>query len=152
MKDELIKQLIDAKNRIRKCLNLLPDNRKFLGEWSKKEILSHIVGWYEEGVLATPKILKGEKPDSFTMSIDEYNKRSVEKRKNKTIQQIQEEEDNLHTEWVKQLKNLDEKQITGFYGTKLGKKEINLVWIINEAISHDNSHAEDIEKRFRDLA
>ena len=47
------------------------------------------------------------------------------------------------------VKKLNEDQITSFYGTKLGKKQINLLWMINEAISHDNAHANELEMKFK---
>lgn len=148
MKNDLIKQLKEAYNRVTKALHFLPNDGKHVGDWSKKEILSHLVGWYEEGVDATPKILKGEKPNSFRMSINGYNKRSIEKRKHQTIEQIQKEGEALHNKWIKQINALHENQITEFYGTLLGKKPINLLWMIHEGIAHDNSHAEEIEKKF----
>lgn len=146
MKNEYIKQLETAHQRLLKVLDLIPDNRKIIDQWSKKEIMAHIAGWYEEGVEGTPQILNGEKPTSFSVSVNGYNKRSVERRKNMTIDQLSNEMVKLHNQWVKLIKALGENQITDFYGTKLGKKDINLLWMINEAISHDNTHAEELEK------
>ena len=40
---------------------------------------------------------------------------------------------------------LNNEQLAGYYGTKLGKKQINILWIINECISHDNNHAQELE-------
>lgn len=148
MKDEIIRKLIEAKKKFHDAAELMPNDAK-IDKWSKKEIFSHVAGWYEEGVLETPRILKGEKPDSFRMSIHGYNKRSIEKRKNKTTKQIIVEMNKLHSKWVKVLKGLDENQITGFYGTCLGKKPINVAWMINEAISHDKSHAQELERKYK---
>lgn len=147
MKKDLVKELRKAHNRVMKALDILSGDT-VIGEWSKKELLSHLIGWYEEGVDATPKILRGEKPISFTMSINGYNKRSIEKRKNQTIEQIEKEGKRLHINWIKQIETLEENQITDFYDTSLGKKQINLLWMINEGISHDNNHAEELEKKF----
>ncbi len=46
------------------------------------------------------------------------------------------------------IEELDEKQITNFYGTLLRGKPINVLWIINETISHDNEHAREIEEKY----
>ncbi len=149
MKDEYIKKLKDAHQKLLKALNLAPNEGYLFDKWSKKEIMAHIAGWYEEGVLGTSQILKGEKPTSFRMSIEGYNKRSVEKRKNMTVSEIQSEMINLHKQWLLILENLDENRLTHFYGTKLAKKDINLIWIIKEAISHDLEHAEALEAKFK---
>lgn len=148
MRDKLIQDLVKANSHLLKAIDLMPD-KELVDKWSKKEVLAHIAGWYEEGVGATPKILRGEKPNSFRLSVDGYNKRSVEKRKNKSIKNILEEMEDLHKKWIELVKKLNEDQITSFYGTKLGNKQINLLWMINEAISHDNAHAEELEKKFK---
>jgi len=148
MIDKLIQNLIAANSRLLKSVALMPD-KEVVDKWSKKEILAHIAGWYEEGVDATPKILKGEKPNSFRYSINGYNKKSVEKRKDKAISIILKEMQLLHKKWIEQIKKLDDKQVTDFHGTMLGKKQINLLWMINEAISHDNAHAKELEKKYK---
>ena len=90
--------------------------------------------------------MNGEKPNSFRYSINGFNKRSLEKRKNESIGKIQQEAEKLHKKLVNDIKKLQEDQITRFYGTMLGKKPINPLWIINETLSHDSSHAKEIEQ------
>ncbi len=148
MKDKIIKDLLEAKEHLLASINLMPDGTA-VDKWSKKEILAHIAGWYEEGVDGTSKILKGEKPNSFRYSVDGYNKRSVEKRKDKNIVEILQEMEDLHRQFVDQVKNLSEEQITGYFGTKLGGEPINVLWMINECISHDHAHAEELEQKYR---
>lgn len=148
MKSKLINDLVAANKRLLGALTSVPEDSKITGEWSKKQLLSHIAGWYEEGVDSLPKILKGVKPNSFRKSIDGYNRASVVKRKDKTVEQILKEMEELHTKFVKQISGLSEEQINNYYGTMLGKKQINLLWMINEAISHDNAHAEELEKKY----
>lgn len=146
MKNDLLQQLDLAHERMVSAVKHLPEQEKITKDWTKKELLAHIAGWYEEGVNALPKILRGEKPESFRFSINGFNKRSVKKRKSKSFAEILEETISLNKQFVKQIRNLEEKQITEFYGTRLGKKPINLLWMINEAISHDTNHAKEIEK------
>lgn len=147
-KKDLISQLNEADKRVIKAIKLYPEGKKVLGSWSKKEVVSHLAGWYEEGVDSLPKVLKGEKPVSFRQSIDGFNKRSVQKRIGMTIEEILNEMKDLHKEFIKMIKKLTDKQITDFFGTTLGKKPINVLWIINEAISHNNGHAKEIEKKY----
>lgn len=147
MKDKIIKDLIEANRRLLKVIAKMPDEEK-VDQWTKREILAHIAGWYEEGLEEIPKILKGETPISFRFSIDGYNKRSVEKRKNKNVPQILSEMTELHNQLIKQIRNLNDKQIVGYYGTKLGKKPRNIIWMINECISHDNDHALELEQKY----
>lgn len=149
MKNQCIRDLKESHQRLLNALEKVPDEGKICGDWTKKELMAHIAGWYEEGVKGTPQILRGEKPVSFRMSINGYNKRSVEKRKNKTQTEILSEMKILHQQFIKLIKKLDEKQITGYYGTILRGKPINVLWIINEAVSHDNEHAKELENLIR---
>lgn len=151
MKNKWIQQLEEAHQRLLRAFDLAPDNGKISGEWTKKEIMAHIAGWYEEfdrEAGAVSKILKGEKPISFRYSVDGYNKRSVKKRKNTSNSEILQEIKGCHKEFIKIIRELDENQITDCFGTILRGKPINVLWIINETISHDNEHAEELEKKF----
>lgn len=149
MKEDLITQLNSARVRLLKIMSKLPDEGRLVDKWSKKEILAHIVGWEEEGVICIPQILKGEKPKSFKMSIKRFNEENVNKRKNKTIIDILEELSDLRDQFITKIKQLPDEQINGYYGTTLGKKQINVLWVIHEAISHDNNHAKELEERYK---
>lgn len=152
MKDRWIKQIEDSHQRLLRAFDIAPDKEKILGTWTKKEIMAHIAGWYEEfdrEAGAVTKILKGKKPISFKYSVDGYNKRSVAKRKNMTQSEILQEIKKRHKEFIKIIRELDEKQIIDCYGTNLRGKPINILWIINETIHHDNEHAEELEKKLK---
>ena len=146
MKDDLIQQMLRANKRLLAAIKAVGEDQAVNKEWSKKELLAHIAGWYEEGVDSTPKIISGEKPKSFSLSISGYNKRSVEKRKDMTVQQIENEINTLRDQFIELIRPLEEEQISNYHGTTLGKKEINLLWMINQCISHDNAHAKELEK------
>lgn len=144
-KDQYLKKLEEAHKRLLEALEKLPDEKEVFEGWTKKEVMSHIAGWYEEGISGTPKILKGEKPDSFRMTINGYNKKSVTKRKSLSLEVVKKNMVSLHKQWLEQIKKLSEEQITSYYGTMLGKKKINVAWMIEEGISHDNAHAKELE-------
>lgn len=54
----------------------------------------------------------------------------------------------LHSQFIKSIKELDEKLLTGYFGTYIRGIPVNVVWIINETISHDNGHAKEIEEKY----
>lgn len=149
VKQDLIKQLNSARERLLKIMSKLPDKGKVVDRWGKKEILAHVASWEEEGALCIPEILKGEGPKSFRISIKRFNEESVIKRKDKTIMEILEELADLREQFMNKIEQLSEEQINGYYGTNLKKKQINVLWVINEAISHDNTHAKDLERKYK---
>lgn len=146
MKNDHIKQLIDAHKRVVKVLEQIPSDQKIYENWTKREVIAHLAGWYEEAIDAIPKILKGEKPISFKISVDKFNERSLEKRKYKNLAEVTEEMIYLHKKLIEQIESLDENQLIECYGTYLKKEPINVLWIINETIHHNNEHKEDLEK------
>lgn len=147
MKKNILEKLEQARKHLLEAIKLYPDHPK--DEWSRKELLSHLAGWDEDGVNGIPKILKGEKPISFKYSVNSYNIRSVEKRQDKGEPEIREELDKLHRQFIKIVNSLDEGQIAGYFGTFLRKRPINILWLINEKISHDNNHAREIEEKYK---
>lgn len=149
MKNNLIRQLKSTREQLLNITSKLPDEGILINKWGKKEILSHIAGWEEEGVTCIPQILHGEKPKSFRMSINRFNEESVTKRKKMTVEQILYELKEQNEDFLKQIEQLTNEQIIGFYGTKLGEKEINVLWVIHEQISHDNNHAKELEEKFK---
>ena len=146
MKNDHIKQLIDAHKRVVKVLEQIPSDKKINENWTKREVITHLAGWYKEAIDAIPKILKGEKPISFKMSVDKFNERSLENRKDKNLAEVTEEMIYLHKKLIEQIESLSENQIIECYGTYLRKEPINVLWIINETIHHNNEHAEELEK------
>ena len=152
MRKDLIKQLKEARKLLLKAVKLYPENPS--GEWSRKKLLSHIAGWDEEfdrEVGAIPKILTGGKPTSFKYKVDNWNRISIRKRKGNSEAEILEEMNRRHSQFIKLIKSLNENQLKGFYGTKLRGKDINVLWIINEVISHDNGHAKEIEEKYGNI-
>ena|SRR3989344_301788 len=152
MKNKWIKQLKESHQRLLKAFTFTPDKGKIAGDWTKKEIMAHIAGWYEEfdrEVGGVAMILKGQRPVSFRYSVDEYNRKSVAKRKNMSKSEILDEIKKSHKQFIEMIEELDAKQITDCFGTNLRGKPINVLWIINESIHHDNNHAGELEKKFK---
>lgn len=149
MNEELVKKLIEARGFLLRVMNKLPDEGVLVDKWGKKEILAHIAGWGEEGITAIPQILHGEKPRSLKISMNRFNEENVNKRKKMTVRELLNEMSKHEDELIKVIQQLTKVQISGYFGTKLGKKDINVLWIINETIEHDNNHAKELEEKFK---
>lgn len=146
MKNDFSKNLLAAHHRVIKILNQIPEDQKITKDWTKCEIIAHLAGWYEEDIDAIPKILRGEKPISFRVSVNKFNEKSLKNRRNKNLSELELEMKNLHMQLIEQIESLNEKQVDEYFGTYLGKKPINVLWAINETIHHDNEHAKELEK------
>jgi len=64
-KDGIISGLVEARRKILDATNSLPpaaQDEVFLGEWSVKDLLAHLVGWDYTNLTAVQEILAGQKP------------------------------------------------------------------------------------------
>ncbi|MBN1812184.1 MAG: ClbS/DfsB family four-helix bundle protein [Anaerolineae bacterium] len=67
-KDAIIAGLVEARSKILAEVRALPtgeQDRVFLGTWSVKDLLAHLVGWDVTNLEAVGEILAGQKPSFF---------------------------------------------------------------------------------------
>lgn len=79
----LIDQFKQARNGFLIIINRIPSNKqeiKCVGNWTAKDILSHLIGWADFQNNVLKDILEGKQPAYFS-NISEYNEESVNKRK-----------------------------------------------------------------------
>ena len=86
-KDRLIARLVSARYKILDSVNSLPPEAQdegFLGDWSVKDLLAHLIGWDHTNRTAVEEIRAGQKP-SFWAHYDRdwqsYNAKLVAKYK-----------------------------------------------------------------------
>jgi hypothetical protein len=68
-KDRGISRLMEARRRILEAVSLLPPEKQeevFLGVWSAKDLLAHLVGWDLANVQAVKEILAGKLPGFYS--------------------------------------------------------------------------------------
>lgn len=87
-KDRIIADLVTARQDIRDAVKGLSNEKQkevFLGEWSVKELLAHLIGWDYTYVAAVQDLLAGELPSFYSAYdadwagynwnlVNEYNK------------------------------------------------------------------------------
>jgi len=68
-KDEIVAALIQARRKILDVAYTLPPEKQdevFLGVWSVRDLLAHLIGWDYTNVEATKSILAGELPEFYS--------------------------------------------------------------------------------------
>ena len=77
-------------------------------QWSIKDALSHVVAWEIEGVRVISEIQGGTwKPQKFDkQSIDEFNARAVESRRENSMSEVRIEFDEAHQEMERTIASL----------------------------------------------
>jgi hypothetical protein len=93
-KDEILSTLVEARRKIIAELSKLSraqQNQVFLGIWSVKDLLAHLIGWDNTNLQAVKRVLKGQLP-SFYEHRDRdwqtYNTMLVKKHKKASFQEL----------------------------------------------------------------
>ncbi len=90
--------------------------RKSIKNWSIKEAIIHIISWREEELRIIKKALNEQNPEwnyflKSQKDIDDWNKKEIEKRINKTKKELRKELEKLLKEWINFLKKINERDL-----------------------------------------
>lgn len=147
---------------LRKLLDsLTPDqmvNEKVTGVWSIKDILAHLSAWNWEQVKEIDNILHDQptwyKKYQNKEGQDDFNKKAVDKRRNRHIDQIIKEWDDSYEYLMKRIEKLTDKQWNHkcIRHIKSDGKPVTLQSIFKyeeNELSDDGQHADQIKKFFK---
>lgn len=93
-KDEIASALIQARRKILDAAYTLPPEKQekvFLGVWSVKDLLAHLIGWDYTNVEAVKSILEGELPEFYAhrdRDWQTYNSMLVERYKKEDFNEL----------------------------------------------------------------
>lgn len=108
----LIRELKDARKQITEALNGVPKNKTQIlvcGEWVLKDLLSHLSGWAEYQIRVLQLFKKGQESEECGR-ISDFNRLSVNKRRNKSFHEVKSEFERLSALLIQEYESLTEKQ------------------------------------------
>lgn len=94
--NELISELGSAREKLLSVIDKVPENKRyirFLGTWSLKDIVAHLIGWSEHQIDTLRSLSKGEIPSRPTSSSD-FNDANTKAHENQSWEQV-------HSDFVK---------------------------------------------------
>lgn len=147
-KDELIKAAIMARTHLQKTIeNLSPEQiiqPATIGNWSVKEVFSHIAGWDVWMYSTMQCIHEGNPPDlSAVKNFDPTNTKFVAERANWSIKQVLAEMTKVFQEMINFVEPIPEEQLNQrrmFNGQNWSLDKFLKIWD-----EHDNHHADQIQ-------
>ncbi len=83
------------------------------GDWSVKDLLSHVTIWEQEALKYLPQILEGKQPPRYSAlygGIDAFNAQSVGKRQDLPLEAVLRELDETHNRLVEYVRLAPEEQ------------------------------------------
>jgi hypothetical protein len=85
------------------------------GNWSVKDIMSHVSWWEEEALKHLPYILQGRKPPRYSVvygGIDAFNAQMRELKRSLPLSEVHEQMEATHFRLVEYLQSVPEEQFT----------------------------------------
>ncbi len=144
-KERHIKDLEEARTELRASIQGLTDGQMLqpgaVGEWSVKDVLSHITSWEEFALPDLARLARGDVPilasmgDLESANYDGPNRIVMALRKNLPLDQVMRELDLVHAEFVEAVLLLSESVLAeGQFGGGL----------VGISAEHDREHARHI--------
>ena len=115
-KDEIISGLVAARSRVLDSAISLPpqaQDEAFLGEWSVKDLLAHLVGWDYTNLTAVEEILAGQKPGFWACHDRDwqgYNAQLVAKHRRDDFSELVATAEQSHRELIDYLQTVQADQ------------------------------------------
>jgi hypothetical protein len=85
------------------------------GDWSVREIISHVTWWEEEALTHLPLILEGGKPARYSVTyggIDAFNAQKTEQNQNFSLAEVVRHQEEIHRKLVDFLQTVPEDQLS----------------------------------------
>ena len=126
-KDKVISDLIGARRKILDVAYSLPAPKRdevFLGIWSVKDLLAHLVGWDYTNIEATREILAGKLPEFYShydRDWKTYNARLVEEYKKDDYEEMLSLVETSHRELIEFLATVHADEFDKDRGIRSGR-------------------------------
>lgn len=112
LRKKLISKLKDARKQIIEAVNCVPGNKTqalAFGEWTLKDLLSHLSGWAEYQIKVLQLFKKGQEPGEYGSTSD-FNRNAVNKRQDKNFDDVKNEFECSSALLIQEYESLTEKQ------------------------------------------
>ncbi|MCC7447433.1 MAG: DinB family protein [Anaerolineae bacterium] len=151
-KQDVLEQIRRARGALLTAIEGLPDDAMLrpgvIGFWSVKDILAHLTTWESELITAlaqldrptrVPEIVKIE-------DIDDWNEEQYRNNVRRGLDAVMEDFNGVHKHLLKAVEALDDKTLDNVRKFPWMEGEPLTYLIMENAIWHEQEHAEDIRK------
>ncbi|HUS71288.1 MAG TPA: ClbS/DfsB family four-helix bundle protein [Anaerolineae bacterium] len=149
-KDNIISALTQVRRKILHVAHTLPREKQgevFLGEWSARELLAHLVGWDHANIEATKSILSGELPEFYSHHDSDwasYNAFLVERHKTEDYAELLHSVEASHRALVDLLATVPADEFEKDRGVRYKRYKVTIARLLQ-------AEAEDEEEHYRQI-
>jgi hypothetical protein len=153
-KRELIDGLVTARRSILNAVSALPVEQLdlvFLGEWSTKDIIAHLVGWDVTNRQAVQEILAGVYPGFFHYYDKDwrtYNARLIEAHKIEPFESLLAAIEDSHQQLITYLESLPANDLVNGKARRATGRAVTIRNLIKAEAADERQHATQIQEFF----
>ena len=151
MKDKIISGLVETRRRILDAASSLPPEKRdevFLGVWSARDLLAHLVGWDFTNLEAAKALLAGQLPDFYShydRDWKTYNACLVaEHKKDDFAELLASVEDSLQ-QLVAFLETVPAEEFDKDRGVRYKRYKVTIARLLQADISDVKTHHQQVE-------
>lgn len=154
-KDKIISGLVETRRKILDAASSLPPAEQdeiFLGIWSVKDLLAHLVGWDFTNLEAAKEILVGKTPNFYSHHDSDwktYNARLVAEYKRDDFADLLSSVEDSHQKLIDFLKTIPAEEFDKDRGVRFGGYKVTIARLLQVEIDDEKTHLTQVEE-FRD--
>jgi len=150
-KDKLIADLIETRRKIIEiALSFSPteQDQVFLGIWSIKDLLAHLIGWLEANRKAVKAIRSGKLPEFYAYKDRDwqtYNARLVRKYKRESLADLVSALQVSHQKLIDSIQTIPAVEFEQDYGVRFESYKVTIVRLLQAELKDEKVHYTQIE-------
>jgi hypothetical protein len=150
-KDELIADLIETRRKIMditSSFSATEQDEVFLGIWSIKDLLAHLIGWLEANRKAVKAIRAGKLPDFYAYKDRDwqtYNARLVRKYKRDSLAELMSTLQVSHQKLMDSVRIIPAEELEQDYGVRFNGYKVTIARLLAAELKDEKVHYTQIE-------
>jgi hypothetical protein len=151
-KDRIMAELADARRKTLDLAHSLPPekrNQVFLGFWSIKDLLAHLIGWDYTNIQATRELLEGERPEFYSYHDRDwrsYNARLVERYKKDSYAELLSSTESSHRELMEFLGTVPADEFDRDRGIRFKRYKITIADVLQGEADDEKEHYSQLKE------
>lgn len=151
-KQDVLEQIRQARGALLMAIEGLPDDAMLrpgvVGFWSVKDMLAHLTTWESELITALAQLDKPTRVPEIVKikDIDDWNEEQYRINVRRSLDVVMEDFNGVHKHLIKAVEALDDKTLDDVRKFPWMEGEPLTYLIMENAIWHEQEHAEDIRK------
>jgi hypothetical protein len=155
-KDQILSALIETRQNILSEVSRLSEAEQdqiFLGIWSIKDLLAHLIGWDHTNLDAVNNVLKSQLPSFYEHRDHDwqtYNARLVEKYKKGSFKELLRKMKDSQEKLIEFLQTVQSENFNKDFGVRFRGYKVTIQRLLEAEIKDEQTHLQQIADSFQE--